>query len=252
MYLFYFGESGDSGFVNSPSRLFVLACLVVKSDERLAVLDEIIRFRKDIEREYGIDMRAELKATGMIHRRGFWRKTRLRREDRLRIYSRSLQLITDLKSARPYDIGVFSIIIDKRILPQNYDPRDLAWTLALQRVDSFPKDKNNLGIIFPGKRYPDDIKSKLRTARRHSLVPSASGTEPLQKELKYVAEDQATQDSGEDYFLQSADLLAYASSRYVDPVAWFGMEYWDILGNARLEQINKVRNGPAGIITYPK
>src|SRR5690349_16107338 len=46
MYLAYFDESGDSGIVNSPTRFFVLSCVMLHHKEWKATLDGLITMRR--------------------------------------------------------------------------------------------------------------------------------------------------------------------------------------------------------------
>ena len=70
MYLFYFDESGDSGLINSPTRFYVLSCVIVHQDGWLETLGNLIRMRRIIKEKHGVPTQPEIKATDIRRGRG--------------------------------------------------------------------------------------------------------------------------------------------------------------------------------------
>lgn len=66
-----------------------------------------------------------------------------------------------------------------------------------------------------------------------------------------IVEDSSDRRSKESFFIQLADLNAYAACRKVFPIATFGGEVWDELGTARVLEVNSLRGGPPGIVVWP-
>jgi hypothetical protein len=89
------------------------------------------------------------------------------------------------------------------------------------------------------------------TMRRFSHVPSAYGTEALKRNATNIVEDASERNSRESYFVQLADLNAYAAFRKVFPGPNFGAEIWDELGESRVMEVNKISGGPPGIVLWP-
>ena len=81
MYLAYTDESGDAGFHNSPTRFFVLTCLLVHESAWQATLNQLIDMRRMLKADYGVPMRQEVKAIDIVYGRralhGIAKATRL-------------------------------------------------------------------------------------------------------------------------------------------------------------------------------
>ena len=84
-----------------------------------------------------------------------------------------------------------------------------------------------------------------------SYVPSAFGGATLQRNAENIVEDSSDRRSQESFFIQLADLNAYAAYRKVFPGATFGEEIWDELGSSRVLEVNSLRGGPPGIVVWP-
>lgn len=62
-----------------------------------------------------------------------------------------------------------------------------------------------------------------------------------------IVEDPSDRHSEESYFIQLADLNAYAALRHVSPSKRLGPEMWEELGETRLADANRIAGGPVGI-----
>src|SRR5690606_9168136 len=62
----YVDESGDGGFLRSPSTHYALGTIVIPSDRWLEALDAVVAFRRHIRGAYGVPMTAELKAQYLL------------------------------------------------------------------------------------------------------------------------------------------------------------------------------------------
>jgi hypothetical protein len=88
--------------------------------------------------------------------------------------------------------------------------------------------------------------------RRFNHVPSAFGSGTLDRKAMNIVEDSSDRRSTESFFVQLADLNAYAAFRKAFPSASFDGTVWDELGEARLAEVNKTRGGPTGIVVWPR
>ncbi len=91
MYLFYFDESGDSGLVGSPTKFFVLSCVIVHQDQWLPTLDKLIEMRRLIRVRHGISTRPEIKASDIRRGRGPLASLRWSLERRMVFYRNLLK-----------------------------------------------------------------------------------------------------------------------------------------------------------------
>ena len=70
MYLAYVDESGDAGVVNSPTRYFVLSCLLVHETKWGDTLDGLVAMRARMREQHGIPTWPELTSTDTRRTRG--------------------------------------------------------------------------------------------------------------------------------------------------------------------------------------
>lgn len=247
MFFAYIDESGDTGMADSPTSTFVLSCLLLHDRDWLSALDQTIAFRRYLRDEFHITPRSELKASWLIHNKGDIRHSGLRYPARLRAYRAAMRFQRKVGLFR-----IFSILIAKtKIAKTPSDVREFAWRYAVQRLERFgTANKDNVHVL-PDEGHGDFIRKKIRSMRRFNYVPSAFGGATLQRNAENIVEDSSDRRSQESFFIQLADLNAYAAYRKVFPGATFGEEIWDELGSSRVLEVNSLRGGPPGIVVWP-
>lgn len=247
MYLAYADESGDSGYVGSPSDAFVLSVLLVHEKDWFNALDRLVVMRKYLRDEYGVLSQEELKANHLIQRKGAFRTLSLDPEKRLEIYRLAM------KFQRIEGVfTTFAVFVDKKkVQKRDRDPRDFAWRFAIERIDNFCARKNELVHILPDAGHGYFIRRMVRRMRRFHRVPSAFGPGTLEASAVRVVEDPSDRHSDQSYFVQLADLNAYAALRKCRPTNKLDGTMWDELGAARLEEVNRLAGGPIGIKVFP-
>ena len=248
MYFAYFDESGDTGYEKSPTRTFTLSCILVQDKDWLSALDQSLAFRRFLKEKFHIGVRAELKATSLIHNKADIKAAGLSFPARMNAYKAALRFQRKVKL-----FTIFSILVDKEKIKarSKIEPRDIAWEFAIQRLERFgTAAKDNIHVI-PDDGHSDFIKKRIRLMRRFSPVPSAFGAGSLVRKAENIIEDPSPRNSRESYFIQFCDLNAYASFRKVFPGPQFGEDFWEELGDARLRDVNKLRPGPPGIVVWP-
>lgn len=247
MYFAYFDESGDSGFEKSPTDTFALSALLIHDRQWLSALDQVVAFRRFLKDRFRISTRAEIKATWLIHNKGDIRPSGLSYKARMAVYQSAMRFQRKAGLFR-----VFTVLVRKsEIKKRPFDVREIAWRYAIQRLERFgTAEKDNIHIV-PDEGHGDFIKKKIREMRRFHHVPSAYGDDTLDRKAENIVEDPSDRSSRESYFVQLADLNAYAAFRKVYPGATFGEAIWDELGDARIAEVNAVRGGPRGIVVWP-
>ena len=250
MYLAYFDESGDSGLKNSPTKYFVLACVIVHETKWLEALNALISLRARLKDRYGIKARPEIKSTDLRRGRGALLGLKTAPAARMRLF-RGL-----MRYQRQFVPGltVFAVAIEKDgANARGFDSRERAWEFALQRLERFCGSTGERAMIFPDEGHGAFIKRLLRKKRRHSAVPRRLGGGVFQLPMSSIVEDPNDRQSHDSYFIQLADWAAYAAHRssYIDPVSGFDADTWDQLGDIRLLKVNMLAGGPPGIKVYP-
>jgi hypothetical protein len=246
-HLAYFDESGDTGLISSPTRFFILACVLVPELQWLASLDELVRMRRWLKNAFAIATRPEIKATDIKKARGPFKGRGMSHQRRMRILGGLMRF----QAARLQNHKVFAIAIDKAKYPGD-DVRATAWQYALQRVDRFCKAADSRAILFPDEGHGVFIKRLTRRYRRFQNISGAFGG-TLRIPLLRVLEDPNDRQSHDSYFIQLADWNAYAAhrSQHVDPVAGVPVDLWDRLAGCLLLEVNAVRGGPPAIVRWP-
>jgi hypothetical protein len=151
----------------------------------------------------------------------------------------------------------FAVAVDKRTKSPAECGRafDLAWEGALQRLErTCTKEKMSLMIVHDAGEDAA-VRRWTRQARRHltagdAFGPGSVGNNPL----RLLVDDPVPRDSRQNYFVQMADLVAYAAFRSVVPPgpAIAGVcpqSMWGNIGPATHTAVTSVkRRAAAGIV----
>jgi hypothetical protein len=248
VYLAYLDESGDSGLTNTPTRYFVLSCILVNEASWLNTLDSLVGLRRNLRTSYNIPTRPELKSKHLKTGRGPLEQSQLSFAMRTGLYRELMQY-----QAQGLNVKAFSIAIEKQPAHNfGWEPRYAAWTFALQRINRFCGNRE-WAMIFPDEGHGYFIRLRLRHMRRYHVVPAHWGPRNISFPTQRIIEDPNERKSQDSYFIQLADWNAYAThrSKYVDPIARVPDDLWDELAGVHLLQVNAVRGGPPGIVKYP-
>lgn len=252
MKLIYLDESGDNGLMsnNSMTRNFTLAAVAVDSDKWSSALNEMIGFRRFLKRNFGIQMRAEVKANYII--RGTHSFEGMGDDMRDKVFRMMLKL--------PSKIGlrVWAVVFDKEKYeskvdnPSKEDIFRISWKYMLQRVERLTKTNEDTAMLFPDEGHESVIRGITRRMRVYNKVYSQFNyRETLDRPLKYLIEDPNFRNSDKSYFIQMADIVAYTANHCIHQVDYFPAKYWNLLGDARYSKVSKKGNCVDGIVLYP-
>ncbi|WP_402373834.1 DUF3800 domain-containing protein [Isoptericola rhizosphaerae] len=240
----YIDESGDVGpTTKGGTRTFTLGCVLVPLDQwtdRLGILTEA---RRDIRRIYGVRLRDELKANYLIRGRGPLSEMRLGDGQRRDIYQRLLRATAVAAS------GTFAVIIDKEHGRYAGDAHERAWEYLFQRLRMRSRTQRHPIIVVHDDGENAAVRKHHRRFRRHSWAPGGHSVDaPL------LVEDPVVRDSALSYFVQSADLAAYAAFRRFQPpgrkvASVCNERMWSEL--AGIHRIEVSRSNTHGIVVYP-
>src|SRR6266542_226301 len=238
MYLAYVDESGDSGPKGSKS--FSLGCLLIEDQVWPDVLDNTIDFRRFLRTRFGIPVRAELKANFLLSNKGPFRPLHLSEQARFSVYRSCMRLLPKL------DVRAFAIVIRKDVMAtrgRSEDPRHVAWEYLIQRLERFTTKGGTHLTLIHDEGYAAEVRKLARKSRRIGTAGSMFGTGSLRRPARLILDDPVSRRSNESYFLQFADLAAYAAFRAiypppVRPVQIVPQGMWDELGAARYAPVN--------------
>jgi hypothetical protein len=247
----YVDESGDAG--SAGSRTYALGAVMVEAAKWPDVFDEVIDFRRFLRMRFGIPVRAEIKANYLLRNGGPLRPLALSERARFAIYRSHLRLQSKL------GLQAFAVVIDKpdlQVRRPGLDPRDFAWEYLLQRLERYTTKNGTEVLLVHDEGDQVRVRGLARKARRAGSAGSAFGTGSLRRPARRVLDDPVPRNSQQSYFLQMADMNAYAAFRHVVPppvrlVQIVPQRMWEELGTARLVAVSQLNRGPAGIVKYP-
>jgi hypothetical protein len=250
MHLAYVDESGDRGV--GGSRTYTLGCVLVRASQWADAFDGVIGFRRFLKSTLGVPVRAELKANHLLRNAGALQPLALSEHARYFIYRGLLRLQQQLQ------LSTFAIVINKSRLHANVDPFVPAWTYLIQRLERLSTNNNGEEVlIVHDEGEVATIRTLARKARRAGTAGSLFGGY-LNVPFTRLLDDPVSRDSKQSYFLQLADLNAYAAFRRVYPPPARAVKIvptlmWNELGNARYAAANMRAGGPSpGIVLWPR
>jgi hypothetical protein len=202
-------------------------------------------------------VRAEIKANYLLANKGPFRRLRLSERARYSIYRQAMRLQPKL------ELNTFAIVIDKERLRERdpaLNPREVSWEFLLQRIERLTVRKPlgpTMAMIVHDEGEGAAVRKLARRARRIGTAGSAFGTGSLSVPLTRLVDDPVTRNSTQSYFIQLADLSAYAAFRRLyppppRPVQIVPQGMWDELGDARYAPVNYLAGGVRGIVHWPR
>src|ERR1039458_561517 len=230
MFLAYVDDSGDA-------RTFALGAVLVDADQWIDALDALVSFRAQLSRTVGLRMRSELKGTNLIGGNGPWHKLRVGDRKRYGIFKRALGELAALAPA----VQAVAVVVPDLSHPQLFGPpREVAWDVLMERFERFgTRGQAGPCLIIADEGSPAKLRTMARRKRRIGYAPAAFGGPARRVPFKLLLDDPVTRDSTDSYFVQWADLVAYAAFRQIRPVPGVPL-LWDELADARPAPANGI------------
>ena len=249
VFMAYIDESGNKGL--NGSYCYSLGVVLIDSAVWPSAFNDLIAFRRQAKQRFGIPVRAELKANFLLHNKGPLRALALSESARFAVYRAHMRML--------HKIGAqcFAVVIQKQLLATKQpgrDPFEVAWEYALQRLERFATKSPTNVLIVHDEGEPRAIRALSRKARRAGTAGSQFGMGYLRVPFDRLVDDPVSRDSQQSYFVQLADLCAYAAFRHVHappprPVNVVPQTMWTEAGTAILTAVSA--KGPQGIVLYP-
>jgi len=250
VHLAYIDESGDTGAAGS--RTYTLGCVLVRSSQWAHAFDGVIAFRRFLKTRLGVPVRAEIKANHLMRNGGPFRAHPLGERARQFIYKGLIELQPKL------GLSALAVVINKPQLRAGTDPFEVAWTFMLQRLERLSTINGDEVLVIHDEGEADKVRKLARKARRAGRAGRLFGPGYLNVPFKGLLDDPVSRNSAQSYFLQLADLNAYAAFRRTippppRPVNICPEMMWENLGAARYAAANRRAGGPSdGIVFWPR
>jgi len=206
MFIAYYDESGDDGYPNYSSPIFVLTAVYLYYLNWKEIYQNIAQFRKQLASDFGFPVKMEMHTKYFLLNKNPYRKINFPDKDRLLIIDLFCDLLSQL------EVKIVNVVINKlSIQTSKYDVLDRALTYSIQRIE------NDLNRIDPAKKFmiitDEGRVGKMRyTARKIqkiNFIPSKYGTTSYRQEIKSLIEDPLPKSSKESFYIQLADVVAY-------------------------------------------
>lgn len=223
-----------------------LGCVLISAHGWTSALDATHQLRRGISKDYGIRIRDEVKGEWIVGIKKHFRDAGLGDGQLRDIYRRHLQL------AGAISPGIFSVVIEKtKINKPGLDVEDMAWRMLFQRL-RLRTTQTGMPILLVHDQTSDykGLRTRWRKFRRFSFDHTGKQvTAPL------LLEDPISRDSSQSYFIQMADLVAYAATRRIVPaqgkrIARCSPEMWMEASQAHLTDVSTARWD--AIVTWPR
>jgi Protein of unknown function (DUF3800) len=245
----YVDESGNAGFPGF--RTYVLGCVLVEDHHWPDTFDRLIEFRRWLRDSFGVPVRLEIKANYLLQNTGPFARLSLSESARFAIYRQAMRLQPKL------DLHTFAVLVDK----SNFDhqPSRAHGTrrglgIPAATLERFTTRGNTHLHLSHDEGIGDQIRKWARKARRAGSAGSRYGAGVLKRPFGRLIDDPVSRNSAQSYFVQLADLSAYAAFRRLYPPPArprqiVPQSMWDELGDARFAPVNMYSGGPTGIVS---
>lgn len=227
---------------------YTVSAVCIADARWVRLFEAMIGFRRQLRRDFGLYMRAEVKGSQLANGTGPWAGLGLSDQKRHYIYRAFMRLQGATQAIKTY-----AVVVDKSKCSDEEAVRRTAWRYALQRVERLANAHNTTAMLFPDSGQYVWLRRLSREMRRHSVVGSMYGFGSLNRPLqKVLVDDPVERDSEQSYMIQLADLNAYAAFRNRIAIPQFPQYMWRELGPAILREANKNKpHQEPGIVLGP-
>lgn len=267
MVLSYFDESGDDGFPQRSSDIFVLASLSMLDTDWKFNFEQVLQFRRVISQEYNFPVKEEFHTREFIQDKNPYHG-KYAPEVRRELLFKYAQMLANLR------LQCIIVVIDKtRIKNQDYDVLEKAFTYNIQRIENSlqaiaAKEQRRAQhfMVITDEGRVGKMAKIARKIQRINYIPSKFESASTRQEIKLMLEDPLAKNSAESYFIQAADTLAFISSLYATKYLCSGIEWANRIKRVLtdedsltlMESAKPILNSkassanPFGIVCYPR
>lgn len=246
----YVDETGDTGDPSKggSSSCYALGCVLVMEQQWDQALEELVAFRRQVRDAHGVKLSDELKANYLIRGNGPLKDLNIPPGQRGLIYRGALRTLERA------NLRAFTVIVDKEATGWHGDElAEKVWEMLFQRLSLTAKERNQRLMLLHDEGDDARVRKAFRRARRYLTAGSAFGTGKRRVDATQFIEDAVPRESTGSYFLQVADMVAYAGWRtYMAPSKSVAQvvpsNMWNHLGQAQHAVVNKHSGGTPGVV----
>lgn len=198
MVLSYFDESGDDGFPQRSSDLFVLASLSMLETEWKHNFGQLHLFRQTLSKRYAFPVKQEFHTREFIQDKNPYHgkyAPELRRE----ILFEYVRFLATLRLQ-----GIITVIDKTKIKNKDYDVLEKAFTYNIQRIENGLKKRSSpteLFMVITDEGRVGKMTKISRKIQRINYIPSRFEASSTRQEIQLLIEDPLPKNSSESYFI---------------------------------------------------
>lgn len=250
----YIDETGNTGHpsLGGATACYGLGCVLVEAAAWTTSFDAFLDFRRTLRSNYGLPLRAEVKANYLIRLSGDLKGLELAPGERKMIYR------AHLKSIPAMGARAFAVVVDKeRAAVSGPDCFAMAWVTLLNRLERVTTYEQAEVLLVHDEGEDVSVRKLVRRARRYLTAGSMTGEGSLQFAADKIIDDPVPRSSRGSYFVQLADLVAYAGWRtYQAPSPRVAQvvpaDTWRSIGDGIHKPVNKWSGGEPGVVVRTK
>lgn len=263
MFISYFDETGDDGYPEYSSEIFVLTSIYLYYQNWKDIYLKIYDFRKYLKEAYGFPTKLEFHTNKFMLNKKPFRIYGWDEKERIKIVKNFAEFISTL------DMKSINVCIQKlKINSSNekYYKNVLGASLNFnaQRIENDIKkiEPSSKFIIITDEGRVSSLRKTTRKIQKINFIPSKFGSTPYRQEINLLIEDPLPKNSKDSYFIQIADFISYFVYLYfIDRNNWHNRlkEWFD---EKKLEEIinlldpifnkNASASNPHGFVCYPR
>jgi len=263
MIICYFDETGDDGYPQFSSEIFVLSSIYMHDSVWKENYKSLHGFRVLLKNKYGIPVNQEFHTKDFVADKSHFHG-KFGHSTRREILFEFCRFVSSLS------FKTISVVIDKqKINTPDYDVLGNALTYNVQRIENDLRQnfKNERFLIISDEGRVGKMRSTTRRIQKLNYIPSKFGGSSYRKEIECLIEDPMPKPSNESYFIQLADMISFIISLYAKQNTTCTKTKWgnricNVLdyGNEieLMKILRPIMNGEAsrdnefGIVCYPK
>jgi hypothetical protein len=205
MHLVYYDESGDDGFPDFASPLFVLSAVYCQALDWRDNFNVLAGFKRQVAKDFNLPFNLELHTKELLLNKKPYASLRLSDAERVEIMSRFCQAAAQL-SLR----CITTAVIKPWLKKSEFAVLDKALSYSVNRIETDLRSTvaSRFLIITDDGRVAK-MRSTTRRMQKINYVPSQFQSGTYSREIRHLIEDPLPKDSKESYFIQLADMVAF-------------------------------------------
>lgn len=207
MRIAYCDESGDDGYPQYSSPLFVLSTLYVHYLSWREIYDTIVGFRRQLKQDFGFPVKLEMHTKYFLLDKNPYREFEWSNEDKTKIVELFSKLIGSLNLR-----FINTVIVKPRIKSPDYNVLDTALKFSVQRIENdlnLPANPNERFLLITDEGRVGKMQGTTRRIQRINYIPSKFSEGSYRQEIKTLIEDPLPKNSKQSYFIQLCDHVSY-------------------------------------------